>query len=166
MHCGVMDFLVGFDRSSCAFVEQHALEAEMVGDLKTEWLQTSWIVSCAKHHRVVNLHAVPEEEPIRGAKFFCTALDARAASYDMREVTGLDKCVLLTLIKQKMFPMKLREIIIAIEGLSLDHINLVCAGGTHRSVATAYALMLLVYPNARFYPHTERVRQAAAEKLV
>ena len=40
-------------------------------------------------------------------------------------------------------------------------VNLVCHGGTHRSVATAFVLMLMAYPRPRFFPHTDRVLEAA-----
>ena len=83
----------------------------------------------------------------------------------MPEVTGLDFCVVGTLLEQKPVPSKLRDIVIAIETFSMDKVNLVCAGGTHRSVAMASVLMLTAYPQAVFFPHTERVRVAALRRL-
>ena len=136
-----------------------------IGELKWEWLQTSGVITHAHYDRIVEFHAIAESEGADAPKFSCLDFDARSADYDMGGVTGLEFCVVAAVVKQKSFPVRLREIVIAVESRALERVNLTCRGGTHRSVAMAFTLMLTTYPRAQFFPHTERVEAAARRRL-
>ena len=84
----------------------------------------------------------------------------------MNSTTGLDWCVLKFVVGHRAFPAKLRDIITDVEAFSLDTITIVCPGARHRSVATAFALMLLAYPRALFVPYNEVVLPVARERLL
>ena len=110
-----------------------------------ELQKTAWVVSQANYDREVELHAYSERERLSGSIFQCTAFDARSLHYNMEDVTGLNYPVIATLLNQKAFAAALRELIIEIETFSMNKVNLVCAGGTHRSVGTALILMLTTF---------------------
>ena len=99
-----------------------------------------------------------------GPTFCCKDLNAKEP-YDIKYCTGLDLCVIEQLVERKEFPKKIRDILIAVETSSMECIYLKCDGGTHRSVATAFFLMLTAYPKAQFTPHTDRVLWAAQNRL-
>ena len=154
-------------KDSCVMEYLAWLHLDMGAELRWQWSQTAWIFKVAMYDRHLKLHAIPESEceGLETCTFWCTDLDAHSGDYHMSDVTGLDMRVVVTLLGQKCFAVKLREIVTAVEASSLEQVNLVCHGGTHRSVATAFVLMLMAYPRARFFPHTPRVLQAARTYL-
>ena len=133
-------------------------------DVQDEWKLTSWIVSNTDYGRNIDLHAIGDDEDYEGATFCCKDLNALGL-YDIKDVTGLDYCVIAQLVERKEFPKKIRNILTAVETFGLERIYLKCNGGTHRSVGAAYFLMLTAYPQAQFTPHTFRVLAADQRRL-
>ena len=149
------------------------LEWFEIGDcslLRSEWERTAWLIRNVNREKVLEIHVLKKENAVResatlGRIFDCDELDARGP-YSMNSTTGLDWCVLKFVVGHRAFPAKLRDIITDVEAFSLDTITIVCPGARHRSVATAFALMLLAYPRALFVPYNEVVLPVARERLL
>ena len=118
--------------------------------------------------RPLECHALPQNREPVGQSYDCFHLDARSFNqeYDMLLVTGLDSRVLSTLVHQAAVPALLLDVVLDVERLQLNTISFRCQGGTHRSVAMCYFLLLLIYRNGTFVPCTGRVRDASAWYLV
>ena len=91
----------------------------------------------------------------------CNNCDARSNDYHMSDVTGMDFRVLQCLIGQSNVAKFIQDVVLKIEAFELARVTFTCDGGTHRSVGVCNLLILLVYPNATFRPHTERTDETA-----
>jgi hypothetical protein len=86
--------------------------------------------------------------------------------YEMKDVTGLDRAVMCTLILQEDTANALTWAVRLIESDDdLSELAFTCKGGTHRSVACACLLSMLAYPNARIRLTTRRTIEAAHRVL-
>ena len=83
----------------------------------------------------------------------------------MSDVTGLSIAVVKNVITQFELPEILNRIILDVETFNLSEVNLICSWATHRSVATAFMLMLLVYHNAVLVAPSKRVEKDAVTCL-
>ena len=79
----------------------------------------------------------------------------------MSDVTGMDFRVLQCLIGQSNVAKFIQDVVLKIEAFELARVTFTCDGGTHRSVGVCNLLILLVYPNATFRPHTKRTHETA-----
>jgi hypothetical protein len=86
--------------------------------------------------------------------------------YEMKDVTGLDRSVMCTLILQEDTAKALTRAVKLIEkDVYLSELAFTCNGGTHRSVACACLLSMLAYPNARIRLTTKPTIEAAHNVL-
>lgn len=90
----------------------------------------------------------------------CSCLDARGCG-NVKWLTGIDASVQRAVLANKSTPLLLARTASTIECDNLTRVGLECRGGVHRSVSLAILLMKFVYPNAVFYPSSDRVRTAA-----
>ena len=93
------------------------------------------------------------------------SLDARRCGRALAEVTGFDLDIVRYLLLQHELYAIMREAIILIEGTELAVLGLRCHGGTHRSVAVAYLLLLLAYPMGSVHCYTQRATAGATQYL-
>ena len=84
--------------------------------------------------------------------------------YNMCDVTGLDFVVHAVLVTQTLTAEALLDACVMIETCEPDSMAFVCSHATHRSVACAVLLAILVYPNARLALSTKRTKRAAIDR--
>ena len=92
-------------------------------------------------------------------------LHARGAfaygDYTLREMTGVDFEVQAVVASQQAAARAIIDAVLEIERWSLGRFAFLCHGATHRSVACALLLIILVYPRGRVELTTGRTQQAA-----
>ena len=125
----------------------------------------NWMIKYAWNERPVAIHAIPQHYAFSGVCIGCFDLDAKSRSYELRGVTGFDPRIMNCLIRQPKLFAILRDAIAAIEGNRLTTIGFRCHGGTHRSVAVAYLLLLLVYPKGALHVYSWRTVTDARQWL-
>ena len=135
-------------------------------DVRLAWECNAWVFGHADASRSLKLHCRREADfdTEELGSILCTRLKYKG-DYDVKEVTGLDYAVVRSVINQCEFPSLLNRIITQVEKFDLSEVNLICVGATHRSVATAFVLMMVVYHKALFVPHSHRVERDATYYL-
>ena len=79
--------------------------------------------------------------------------------------TGFELDIIAHLLGQRGVPTALRLAVLEVEYRKSRAIVFTCAGGTHRSVAHAWLLAALFYPEARLAFHSPGARAAARQAL-
>ena len=130
-----------------------------------ELASLNWMAQCARNERSVAIHAIPQDHPFSGFCIGCFDLNAKSRSYQLSSITGFDRRAIDCVIRQPRLFTILRDAMAAIEGNRLTTIGFRCHGGTHRSVAVAYLLLLLVYPKGALHVHSWRTVTDASQCL-
>ena len=89
------------------------------------------------------------------------SLNGQSNKYRMQDVTGVNFCVQAVVAAQQNTPILLLHAVYHIECTKDIEFAFACSHGTHRSVALAFLLKTLVYPNATILLTTRRTQLAA-----
>ena len=134
--------------------------------LPDAWNKLAWLLEAShiRKDRNLEIHALPEVVdfvPYANLGIRVHALDARDTdAYNLSTITGIHWRIIATLLKQETAANILIDTVLQVESFNLSSLAYICQGGTHRSVAMSYLLMILVYRQAYFQPHTARVNSA------
>ena len=136
---------------------EHVTPSRLIGELRFEWEMAERVILQAQRTRKLELHAYSYQEcPSVGRVFDCGRCHTRSDAYIMEDVSGIDFAVVAVLVAQVAVPRILRDAIVEIEASNAHSALFSCLEGTHGSVGLCYLAQLVVYPEASFYPHTDR----------